>query len=265
MAKPKHRKFNGDKFVDTFGDNTQLLRDFVRIFIPDSFPDEESFSLSEFKEYLAEVAQNEPNLIEHLYRAYDFSKDEYGHEALCKVIRDKGLVVDDSLPVECLAIWLHNNNQDAFNFAYDRMNFCHLDKVTMYRVDPPQDFEPDEANLAEFSAQLREQFLVDKGSANVLVRQYLENESLNIIVYHERRTQAHLIFKGNENAVGPLMLRPAKQDFVSFNTKTGELHVDASYAKEKEVLRKAFAGKFLQDEEKFETDWIPFDAKGFRS
>lgn len=123
MARAKHRKFNADKFVDVFAEHLPLLRDFARYFDDTRFPSEEDFDLDTFKELVAGAVTSDSNMVEHLYRAYDMSKDSYGHESLCAVIRGKGWTVDDSLPVECLAVWLHNYDQDTFNFAYDRMQF----------------------------------------------------------------------------------------------------------------------------------------------
>ena len=203
MAKSKHRKFNADKFVDVFADHLQLLRDFVRCYDGALFPNEGDFSLDAFKELAAEAVISDPNLVEHLYRAYDISKDPYGHEALCAVIRGKGWTVDNDLSVECLAVWLHNYDQDTFNFAYDRMNFNNLEKMTMYRVEPPEVFNATDENLTAFEDALKEVFQNDNGSSNVLSRKYTENDCLNIIIYHEKRTQAQLIFKGRENAAWP--------------------------------------------------------------
>lgn len=253
MAKSKHRKFKAGKFLDVFEEHLHLLREFARKFDETRFPNEEEFTLNAFKELAAGSLKTDPNMVEHLYRAYDVSMDPYGHEALCAVIKNKGWPVDDSLPVECLAIWLHNHNQDQFNFAYDRMNFNHLEKVTMYRVEPPEDFTGGNGHVQAFENALKDAFEDDKGSSNVLVRKYEEDDCLNLIIYHEKRTQAQLIFKDRSDAVGPLMLRPAKQDFLSFNQTTGELQVDASYTKEKAALRMAFAGKFLDDETLFES------------
>lgn len=113
MAKPKHRKFNGDKFIDTFEDHPALLRDFARIFSQAYFQEEEAFDLEGFKEFVGEAVATDPTLVEHLYRAYDFSKDTYGHETLCEVIGENGWAVDHDLPLECLAIWLHNQDKCA--------------------------------------------------------------------------------------------------------------------------------------------------------
>jgi len=241
MAKSKHRKFKAGKFLDVFAEHPHLLREFARKFDDKRFPSEEDFNSDVFKELAAEAVKTDPNMVEHLYRAYDISMDPYGHESLCAVIKNKGWSVDDSLPVECLAIWLHNYDQDQFNFAYDRMNFNHLEKVTMYRIEPPENFDAGKARVTDFEDTLKEAFQDDKGSSNVLVKSYEENDCLNLIVYHEKRTQAQLVFKDRSDAVGPLMLRPAKQDFLSFNKSTGELQVDASYTKEKTALRRAFA------------------------
>jgi len=235
MNQLKHRKFKADRFVDIFAKYSHLLRDFARCFDKSRFSSKDDFNLDAFKKLISKT--NNPNMLEHLYRAYDMSKDVYGHEVLCAVIKDNGWLVDHTLPVECLAIWLHNQNQDAFNFAYNRIQFNHLEKVTMYRVDPPKNFDPGNGHLKAFTEELKKTFQTEKGSSNVMVRQYIENNCLNIIIYHETRTQAQLIFK-DKSAVEPLMLRPAKQDFVCFNYTTGELQINASYTKEKRAIRR---------------------------
>lgn len=252
MAKIKHLKFKAGRFLDVFAEHPHLLRDFAQKFDNNRFLAEEDFTLDAFKQLVADAVKTDPPMVEHLYRAYDMSMNTYGHETICEVIKKMGLRVDDSLPVECLTIWLHNHDQDQFNFAYDRMSFNHLEKVSMFRIAPPHHFEAASEQVQAFENVLKEAFENDKGSSNVLVRSYEENDCLNLIVYHEKRTQAQLIFKDLKDAVGPLMLRPAKQDFISFNQKTGELQVDASYPKEKIALRKAFAKEFLQDATLFE-------------
>jgi hypothetical protein len=153
MAKSKHRKFKAGKFLDVFAEHSHLLREFARKFDDKRFPSEEDFNSDVFKELAAEAVKTDPNMVEHLYRAYDISMDPYGHESLCAVIKNKGWSVDDSLPVECLAIWLHNYDQDQFNFAYDRMNFNHLEKVTMYRIEPPEEFDVGKARVTDFAPQ----------------------------------------------------------------------------------------------------------------
>lgn len=253
MAKLIHRKFNGERFVDKFAEHPQLLRTFARSFDATYFPDEETFELDAFKELAAEAAARNPDLLEHLCRAYDLS-DPRGHEAICQVARDEGLDIDHSLPVECLAIWLHNTREDLFHFAYDRYAFNQVEKTTIYRIPPPDEVADNETALAEFENALKEAFQEDKGSSNVLVRQYEENDRVNIIIYHEKRTQAQLVFKGQADVVAPIMLRPAKQDFLSFKRDTGELQIDASFSKEKKVMRRAFAGSFLRDPELFENE-----------
>lgn len=253
MPKPKHRTFNGERFVDKFGQHPLLLRDFARKFDSNLFPSEADFQLDDFKELAADAAKKNPTMLENLCRAFDLSS-ERGHDALCQVMRDAGLEIDDTLPVECLAIWLHNTDEDLFHFAYDRYAMNQVDKASIYRVEPPEKLPDAEEIYAAFEETLKKAFEEERGTSNVLVRKYEENNRLNIIVYHEKRIQAQLVFKNSTNAVAPVLLRPAKQDFLSFHRETGELHIDASFSNEKKLMRRAFAGTFLDDTEVFESE-----------
>ncbi len=253
MGKTKRYKLKADEFIDTFAEHLDLLLSFIRVYNKEAFPNEEEFSLEAFKDIISKAATDDPVMFEYIRQAYDMFKDPYGHETLCAVIVDKKWEVDHSLPVECLAIWLHNKDQEIFNFAYTRMQVNHFDKATMYRSDPIADFESEERNLTEFSNRLKTEFLCDKDSSNVTAREYKEHDCINIIIYHEKRTKSYLVFKGRKNVIGPQVLRPIKQDFISFNYKTGELHVEARFPKEKLILRKAFAKGYLKKEELFES------------
>ena len=88
----------------------------------------------------------------------------------------------------------------------------------------------------------------------MLVRHYQEGSYMNFIVYHEKRTQTPLIFKGTRThpRVSPTVLRPVQQDFVSYNHETGQVEIEARFGSEETTLRKHFAECCLDDAEFFE-------------
>jgi len=53
--------------------------------------------------------------------------------------------------------------------------------------------------------------------------------------------------------VSPTILRPAQQDFISYNNETGQLEIEAGFEKEETALRKAFAECCLKDEDFFDS------------
>ena len=73
-------------------------------------------------------------------------------------------------------------------------------------------------------------------------------------MYHEKRVKAELIFKGTSTSlkVSPTILRPAQQDFISYNNETGQVEIEAGFEKEEAALRKAFAECCLKDEDFFD-------------
>jgi hypothetical protein len=52
--------------------------------------------------------------------------------------------------------------------------------------------------------------------------------------------------------VSSTVLRPAQQDFISYNTKTGQVEIETQFEKEEEMLRKRFAEACLGDASFFE-------------
>ena len=253
----KHRKFNVDRFVDKFQGQEELLTAFLarwagRLEVPAGKTDAPTF-----KKFLARGdGESMDDLYESLYRAYDLCS-ERGHEDLVAACRDFPPYdpdPDGKLPVECLSLKVFTENEDAFNLAYDRNTMWKADRFTVYRGQPGKAIEGPRDAVARFRQRLAELFHYDKSSDRVLVRAYQEGSYTNLIVYHEKRTQAPLVFSGSKAAlkVVPKILRPAQQDFISYDPTTGQVEVEARFEKEDAELRQAFAQSCLGDADFFE-------------
>jgi hypothetical protein len=121
------------------------------------------------------------------------------------------------------------------------------ERFTIYR-GPKAAVIPDVATAADrFQAKLGETFKGDKDSDRVLVRHYQEGQRTNLIVYHEKRTKAELVFRGNRGhlRVTPTTFRPAQQDFISYDQTLGQVEIEARSEKEEAELRRAFAATCL--------------------
>jgi hypothetical protein len=70
-----------------------------------------------------------------------------------------------------------------------------------------------------------------------------------------RNGQSGIDFQGTRTRpkVSPTILRPAQQDFISYNNKTGQVEIEAGFEKEETTLRKAFAECCLKDEDFFDS------------
>ncbi|MBI5308778.1 MAG: hypothetical protein HZB37_10740 [Planctomycetes bacterium] len=210
-----------------------------------------------FKDFLANGDGNGMDeMVEALHRAYDLCS-ERGHEdlvAACKDFPGDNPDPEGELPVECLSLKILTENEDTFNFAYDRYSLWMAERFSIYRGKKALPIPDMDAAVMGFQAQLAEAFKDHKSSDLVLVRHYQEGPYINFIVYHEKRTKAELIFKGTKTKpkVSPTILRPAQQDFISYNHQTGQVEIEAGFEKEEATLRKCFAEQCLGDKDLFE-------------
>jgi hypothetical protein len=252
----KHRAFHADRFLDKFQGREPLLRDYVGIWDGRLELDGANLDVPRFKDFLVNGdGDGKDELLETLYRAYDLCT-ERGHEDLVSACRDFGYDPDPDgeLPVECLSLKVRVDNEDAFSLAYDRNTLWRAERFSIFRGKEAKAIVDLPAAALLFQGKLAEVFKEDKKSDRVLVRQYQEGSYLNFIVYHEKRTKAELIFKGTRMRpkVSPTVLRPAQQDFISYNPETGQVEIEARFENEESILRKQFAECCLGNTDFFE-------------
>jgi len=252
----KHRTFNADRFLDKFQGRESILRGYVGIWNGRLDLDIPNLDVSKFKEFLVNGdGDGKDELIEGLYRAYDLCT-ERGHEDLLAACREWSYDPDPEgeLPVECLSLKVRTEDEDISNLAYDRNTLWRAERFSVFQGNEAKAIADIPAAAKRFQEKLAEVFKEDKNSDRVLVRQYREGSYNNFIVYHEKRTKAELVFKGSKTRpmVSPTVLRPAQQDFISYNNDTGQLEIEARFENEETALRKAFAGCCLDDPDFFE-------------
>ena len=257
MGKLKHRTFNADRFLDKFQGQEIILRSFVGLWDGRLGLDTTSLDVPHFKEYLVNGdGDGKDDLLESLYMAYDLCT-ERGHEDLVSACDECSYSPNGNgeLPVECLSLKVRTENEDAFTLAYDRYNLWRAERFTIFSGKSAAGIVDADAASSAFQAKLAEIFKDHKNSDRVLVRHYQEGAYTNFIVYHEKRVKAELIFKGTRMRpkVSPTILRPAQQDFISYNNETGQLEIEAGFEKEETALRKAFAECCLKDEDFFDS------------
>ena len=257
MGKLKHRTFNADRFLDKFQGQEIILRSFVGLWDGRLGLDTTSLDVPHFKEYLVNGdGDGKDDLLESLYMAYDLCT-ERGHEDLVSACDECSYSPNGNgeLPVECLSLKVRTENEDAFTLAYDRYNLWRAERFTIFSGKSAAGIVDTSAASSALQAKLAEIFKDHKNSDRVLVRHYQEGAYTNFIVYHEKRVKAELIFKGTRMRpkVSPTILRPAQQDFISYNNETGQLEIEAGFEKEETALRKAFAECCLKDEDFFDS------------
>jgi len=253
----KHRTFNADRFLDKFQGREPLIHGYVGIWDGRLELDGAKVDVPRFREFLLNGdGDGKDELLEGLYRAYDLCT-ERGHEdlvAACQEYPDYDPDPAGELPVECLSLKVRTENEEAFNLAYDRNTLWRAERFSLFRGREIKAIADVSAAASRFQQKLAEVFKEDKKSDRVLVRQYQEGPYTNFIVYHEKRTKAELIFKGTRTRpkVSPTVLRPAQQDFISYNHETGQVEIEARFQNEEAALRKNFAECCLGDTDFFE-------------
>jgi hypothetical protein len=252
----KHRTFNADRFLDKLKGNESVLRAFVSIWKERLELEIDSLTIDGFKAWLAKgIGDARDEVLEELYRAYDLCSEQ-GHDGLFAVAAECGYEADpeQEMPVECLTLKVRAEHEEAFNLAYDRYNLCRAERFSLYQGKSIETITNVIARTRSFREKLSEGFKRHKNTYRVLVRHYAEGATTNCIVYHEKRVKATLVFKQNRKStkISPTIFRPAQQDFLSYNHKTGQLEIEASNDIEEATLRRAFGECFFDDAEFFD-------------
>jgi hypothetical protein len=254
----KHRAFNIDRFVDKFSDDGEfLLREFVKIWGRGLDIQLSSVNVDTFKKFLVNgEGRSKEEFMAELYRVWDLC-DEIGHEYLVAACdRQRPKYNPDSsgaLPVEWVSLIVRIEREEVFNLAYDMRNFRHAERFNLYQGKKGKQI----ANLAAATKRMRSKLERDftglKKSDRVIVRAYQEGNTFNFVVYHEKRVQAQLVFKGAQarRKVAPFTLRPVQQDYIRFNPMTGKAEVEARFSHEEERLVGGFAECCLEDAQYF--------------
>ena len=254
----KHRAFNGDRFLDKFQGSESILGNYVGIWGSGLDDTPTSLDVASFKDFiLVGDGAVKDQFMEGLYRAYDLCT-ERGHEDLIAACQCQPEPFDPdpggALPVECLSLKVRTENEDAFNLAYDRCALQQAERFSVFQGEAGRAIPDIAAATQRLQERLSDLFKGDKNSDRVLVRQYQEGSYTNFIVYHEKRTKAMLVFEGPRSRVrvAPTIFRPAQQDFISYNTETGQVEIEGRIEKEDTVLRKTFAECCFGDADLFE-------------
>jgi hypothetical protein len=247
----KHRKFNIDRFVAKFEDHEEILRLYARRWKRGLNIDFASLDVDGFRDLIIDDGWPDRDaFMEGLYRAYDLCTDD-GLEALQRACASLPKHPDSKgeLAVEPLSLKVLVKHEDAFNRAYAECSLRKAERFSIYQGKEGRLIKDIKKAAARLQTLLAADFRGHKSSDSVLVLPYQEGGYVNFIVYHEKRTQSVLTLKRARKKVkvSPTVLRPAQQDFVSYNSITGQLEIETQFEKEGATLRKRFAESCLDD------------------
>lgn len=249
----KQRKFSYDGFFFAFLSHEQELSAlFAELGVPVASP----FSIEEArKAALGGESANHAKLASELYKLNDLASKK-GAEIITAVIEEFRIPCphpDSTMTRERAALWLRNSNKNLFEHALDRLAIDGLQGTTMGlfqgRLTVPIQ-EPDVA-VADFEKQLTKSLSGWKGAESFVLRHYMDNNLLVILVFCERTAEVQREMDHSKGKVMTSIRRPVIQDVLFYNTATGELEVEAGQPSHREILRKSFAVGVMGDDSFF--------------
>ena len=140
-------------------------------------------------------------------------------------------LIPEHLSLKVLTEW-----PEVFVSAYDRLGLAKTDNFSFYAGREVRAVQDPVAVAQAFETELR----ALKRSEKVVVRSFIEGEMVNFIFYHEKAPRAPLVFQNNLE-ITPLFHRPAQQDFICYNTRTGHVEIEIGSRGEQIAIRKKFA------------------------
>lgn len=245
-----YRRLNAHRFLNKFNRGGEpLLSAFFRKHLPASaLAAADPLSVADVLTFLGTCDATGKEVTRALNDAYDMSGPQ-GAYFLRSAAKEANIVPDpeNKLIPEHLSLKIFTEWPPVFVAAYDRLGLAKTDNFSFYAGKAPVTV-PDPVSVADvFQNHLRSL----KGSPRVVVRAFTEDIMVNFIFYHEKRPSAPLIFEDNLE-IRPLWHRPAQQDFICYNTKTGHVEIEIGSRGEQVAIRKKFAEACTGDAEHFE-------------
>ena len=245
-----YRKFNAPRFLKKFHNGGEpLLKEFFARVLPESpFAIAGELAVDAVIDFVQgdDPEAKEPTRL--LNDAYDLGNTQGAfflrnalNQALVPNAPDFNLI-PEHLSLIVLLRW-----PDVFVSAYDRLGLSRTDNFSFYAGREARPVANVDAVARDFEKKLREL----KRSQRVVVRSFTEGEMVNFIFYHEKPPQAPLIIQ-DDLEITALLHRPAQQDFICYNTRTGHVEVEIGTRGEKASIRKKFAESCTGDAEFFE-------------
>jgi hypothetical protein len=141
------------------------------------------------------------------------------------------------------ALWLWNADKDAFESAMDRLAASGIQggQIALFPGRSAKIIEDDAAAVAGFEKQLNANIASWKGAERFTIHHYRDGSMLVILVFCERTAEVNWEMDPGSSVVKTRIGRPVIQDVLFYDQSTGELEIEASHQKHREVLRNSFA------------------------
>ena len=248
----KQRKFNALPFFNGFHTHESELAALFSAYghaVPDPLTTE-SFCKAAIKE-LSPLAP----LTSLLYQLNDLATRK-GREIIEKAAASfaiPGGVPGTDVTHQRAALWLKNADQDAFDHAMDRLAASGVQggQLALFPGNSARPIEDPVAAVAGFEDQLNKNIKGWNGAERFTVHHYIEGTMLTILVFCEHTAEAMMEMDRTTRAVKTRIGRRVIQDVLFYDQSTGELEIEASHPKQREVLRNSFAEGVMGDDSFF--------------
>jgi len=248
---PTHRKFNSEQFFRGFqGHENELHGLFTArgVNAPDVL-DVDSFYATLIRRPNEEVE----SLLSCLHELNDLCSKE-GREILdrtCAAMDVTPPADDVCNPRAACQIFLHH--PEVFNHAMELLavHSIQAHNVAIFPGREPVAITAPGVVARTMARLLRTALLKDKNTDRVEVRHYFDGDVFVMVVFCERTAEVHLEFGSRSRRVTARVRRPADQHVLLFYQATGWLEIEGARAKERAILRRAFAEAAFDDEEFF--------------
>jgi hypothetical protein len=146
-------------------------------------------------------------------------------------------------------MWLWRKDKAAFESAMDRLAASGIQggQIALFPGKSASIIEDDAAAITGFVKQLNANIELWKGAERFTIHHYRDGKTLVILVFCERTAEVNWEMDPGSSVVKTRIGRPVIQDVLFYDESTGELEIEASHSKHREVLRNSFAVGVMDD------------------
>ena len=248
----KQRKFNARRFFDGFqGHEDELAALFTHFgkTLPAPFTTETAAQAAS-----ENLSTSDPMTV-LLYQIHDLATQK-GRDIIHSTAASFSIpaeVPGTDVTHQRAAFWLWKEDKDSFESAMDRLAASGIQggQIALFPGKSAKAIEDDAAAVAGFEKQLNANIASWKGAERFTVHYYRDGSMLVILVFCERTAEVNWEMEPGSSVVKTRIGRPVIQDVLFYDQSTGELEIEASQQKHREVLRNSFAQGVMGDDSFF--------------
>ena len=248
----KQRKFNARRLFDGFCDHEDELAD---VFIHHGKTLPEPFTAEAAAKAASEdLGTSDPMTI--LFYQIDELATPKGRDIIHSTA--ESFEIQEQIPGtdytdQRLAVWLWKTNKDAFETAMDRLAASSVmgGQIALFPGKSVKVIDDDTIAVDGFKRELNHNIESWKGAERFTIHHYRDGTMLVILVFCERTAAVHWEMEQVTSVVKTRIGRPVIQDVLFYDQSTGELEIEASHQKHREVLRNSFANGVMGEDSFF--------------